>query len=64
MTYHTVLKTSKDFYEALDWSRKIAVNLTEQLRNATDDSGIRVFPYRLLKLLFSNIFNVSSSEFC
>ncbi|KAF8767941.1 NPC intracellular cholesterol transporter 1-like [Argiope bruennichi] len=52
MTYHTVLKTSKDFYEALDWSRKIAVNLTESLRNATDNSEIRVFPYSLVHVFY------------
>ncbi|GBN07072.1 NPC intracellular cholesterol transporter 1 [Araneus ventricosus] len=52
MTYHTVLKTSKDFYEALDWARKIAANLTESLRNATDDSEIRVFPYSLVHVFY------------
>ncbi|CAL1281505.1 unnamed protein product [Larinioides sclopetarius] len=52
MTYHTVLKTSKDFYEALDWARKIAANLTESLRNATGDSEIRVFPYSLVHVFY------------
>ncbi|GFS32606.1 NPC intracellular cholesterol transporter 1 [Nephila pilipes] len=45
MTYHTVLKTSKDFYDALDWSRKISLNLTNYIRNGTDDPNVRVFPY-------------------
>ncbi|KAF8767940.1 NPC intracellular cholesterol transporter 1 like protein [Argiope bruennichi] len=44
-TYHTALKTSKDFYEALAWSRKIAANLTNILRNGSENSDVRVFPY-------------------
>ncbi|GIX80793.1 NPC intracellular cholesterol transporter 1 [Caerostris darwini] len=52
MTYHTVLKTSKDFYEALDWSRKIAVNLTKSLKNVTDNSDVRVFPYSLVHVFY------------
>ncbi|KAG8185077.1 hypothetical protein JTE90_029694 [Oedothorax gibbosus] len=47
MTYHTVLKTSEDFYESLRWSRKIAQNLTESLRNGTGNPNAHVFPYSL-----------------
>ncbi|GFY66949.1 NPC intracellular cholesterol transporter 1 [Trichonephila inaurata madagascariensis] len=52
MTYHTVLKTSKDFYEALDWARKIAGNLTYSLKNETDDSDVRVFPYSIVHVFY------------
>ncbi|CAL1281499.1 unnamed protein product [Larinioides sclopetarius] len=52
MTYHTVLKSSKDFYDALDWSRKIAVNLTNILRNESQNDNIRVFPYSLVHVFY------------
>ncbi|KAG8199914.1 hypothetical protein JTE90_015899 [Oedothorax gibbosus] len=51
MTYHTILKTSKDFYEALRWSRKISVWLTEKLQNGSS-SDIRVFPYSIVHPFF------------
>lgn len=31
MSYHTILKTSKDYYEALRSARKIASNMTETI---------------------------------
>ncbi|KFM77574.1 Niemann-Pick C1 protein, partial [Stegodyphus mimosarum] len=50
MTYHTVLKTSKDFYEALDWSRKISENVTKTI--ASSNPNIRVFPYSLVHVFY------------
>ncbi|KAF8767939.1 NPC intracellular cholesterol transporter 1 like protein [Argiope bruennichi] len=52
MSYHTVLKSSKDFYEALDWSRKIAVNLTKILRNESHNENVRVFPYSFVHVFY------------
>jgi Niemann-Pick C1 protein len=46
MAYHSVLKTSEDYYSALREARKIAANLTEMVRNKTDNNDITIFPYR------------------
>ncbi|GFY26132.1 NPC intracellular cholesterol transporter 1 [Trichonephila clavipes] len=51
MTYHTILKTSKDFYEALRWARKISGWLTEKIQNGSS-SDIRVFPYSIVHPFF------------
>lgn len=46
MAYRTVLKSSKDFYEALRSSREIAAILTERLRNATQTkAAVRPYSY-------------------
>ncbi|GIZ00033.1 NPC intracellular cholesterol transporter 1 [Caerostris extrusa] len=52
MTYHTILKTSKDFYEALRWSRKISGWLTEKIQNSSSNNNIRVFPYSIVHPFF------------
>ncbi|XP_054723520.1 NPC intracellular cholesterol transporter 1-like [Uloborus diversus] len=50
MTYHSVLKSSRDFYEALDWSRKISENLTTSI--ASQDPNAQVFPYSLVHVYY------------
>lgn len=42
MSYHNVLRGSKNYYEALRYARIIAENLTLTL----DTEGVEVFPYR------------------
>lgn len=42
MSYHSILKNSKDYYEALRSARKIAANITDTINM----SGVEVFPYR------------------
>lgn len=42
MSYHSILKTSKDYYEALRSARIIADNLTQTI----NVPGVEVFPYR------------------
>lgn len=63
MTYHTILKTSKDFYEALRWSRQISEWLTEKLQNGSS-SDIRVFPYRFVIKLWLLLFFCLVSKYC
>ena len=59
MTYHTVLKESDDFVDALRYSRELSDNITQQLKhwpyNATLPNGATlssgsatesIFPYR------------------
>lgn len=45
MSYHTSLKTSKDFYMALENSKNIARHLSEILTGKLNRT-IQVFPYR------------------
>lgn len=52
MGYHTILKTSADFTNAMDWVYKFCDKLTEYLRtNSKYSDQIEVFPYRLVILL-------------
>jgi len=50
MAYHTILKTSEDYYEAMRAARKIAANITETIniraRALGFNSSVEVFPYR------------------
>ncbi|XP_074656980.1 NPC intracellular cholesterol transporter 1-like [Tubulanus polymorphus] len=50
MTYHTILKTSKDFIRALQSAHDIADNITKTL-NVTDNS-YRVFPYSIFYVFY------------
>lgn len=57
MTYHTVMRSSQQFYEAMRVARSIAENITRTL-NLVDKDGVavpgdtvyEVFPYRLVLL--------------
>lgn len=48
MTYHTVLKTSADFIDAMKKARVIADNITKSM--STEEKNYRVFPYRYVAL--------------
>lgn len=45
MAYHSLLKTSKDYYSALKEARVLADNMTAMLRSKTNTDA-KVFPYR------------------
>lgn len=62
MTYHTILKTSKDFYEALRWSRKISGWLTEKIQNSSN-SNVRVFPYSIVHPFFEQYLTMWQDTF-
>lgn len=46
MTYHTVLKTSADFIDAMKKARMIANNITETI--GAKEQNYHVFPYRYM----------------
>lgn len=60
MAYHTILKTSADYYEALRSSRKISHNITETMRANLRLSGVselevakvEVFPYSIFYVFY------------
>ena len=47
MTYHTILKDSKDYISALKEARTIADNITTTIQSQLPDSN-GVFPYRFV----------------
>lgn len=63
MGYHTPLKKSSDWYEALRFARMIANNITTMINNLADED-VTVFPYRFVHILllcfhtFSNIYSL------
>lgn len=45
MTYHTVLKSSEDYVDAIYWARKLSDNITETL-------NITVYPYSVFYVFY------------
>ncbi|KAK5648998.1 hypothetical protein RI129_003890 [Pyrocoelia pectoralis] len=54
MAFHTVLRTSEDYYEALRYSRIIAQNLTETI-NIT---GVEIFPYSVTYVFYEQYLDI------
>ncbi|XP_065167705.1 NPC intracellular cholesterol transporter 1 homolog 1b-like [Atheta coriaria] len=54
MSYHSVLKGSKDYYEALKFARKIADNLTETINM----EGVEIFPYSIFYVFFEQYLTI------
>lgn len=52
MTYHTILKTSKDYYEALEWARDISENITNTLNEGQKEPVYEVFPYSVFYVFY------------
>ncbi|KAI5637789.1 patched family domain-containing protein [Phthorimaea operculella] len=54
--YHTVLKTSHDYYSALRAARNVAANLTETINRNLRESGVNktvnVFPYSVFYVFY------------
>ncbi|CAH2044145.1 unnamed protein product, partial [Iphiclides podalirius] len=54
--YHTVLKSSRDYYSALREARTVAANLTEtinrRLRELGEENAVSVFPYSVFYVFY------------
>ncbi|XP_041982247.1 NPC intracellular cholesterol transporter 1 isoform X2 [Aricia agestis] len=50
--YHTVLKSSRDYYSAMRAARSVAANLTDMIRSRTGDSSVSVFPYSVFYVFY------------
>ncbi len=53
--FHTILKTSEDYYEAMRWARRLSDNISLTLnRNSTDskDEQVNVFPYSVFYVFY------------
>lgn len=51
MTYHSVLRTSKDFYSSLIEARVVSDNITRTLSEATGVT-VEVFPYSIFYVFY------------
>lgn len=64
MAFHSVLKTSKDYYESLRSSRNIAANLTEMIElrlkemNLTASGDVEVFPYSVFYVFYEQYLTI------
>ncbi|XP_066143924.1 NPC intracellular cholesterol transporter 1 homolog 1b-like [Euwallacea fornicatus] len=54
MSYHSVLKNSKDYIEALKYARLIGDNLTATL----DQEGIQIFPYSVFYVYYEQYLTI------
>ena len=52
--FHTVLKTSEDYYEAMRWARRLADNISMTINeNISDESQkVNVFPYSVFYVFY------------
>ncbi|KAK7091360.1 NPC intracellular cholesterol transporter 1-like [Littorina saxatilis] len=67
MTYHTVLKTSQDYIDALRQAREIGANITKSLKlmhikehshSSDDDSLLEVFPYSIFYVFYEQYLTI------
>ncbi|KAG7205223.1 hypothetical protein KM043_018307 [Ampulex compressa] len=56
MAYHTILKTSADYYESMRAARTVAANITDMinsnLKKMGDDTTVEVFPYSVFYVFY------------
>lgn len=60
MTYHTILKESKDFIGALSYARKLAENISLDLVhwNGTHEQPASVFPYSIFYVFYEQYLTI------
>ncbi|XP_061938456.1 NPC intracellular cholesterol transporter 1 isoform X5 [Apis cerana] len=56
MAYHTILKTSADYYESMRAARAVSANITNMidnyLKSIDDNSTVEVFPYSIFYVFY------------
>ncbi|XP_076243132.1 Niemann-Pick type C-1a isoform X2 [Calliopsis andreniformis] len=56
MAYHTILKSSADYYESMRAARAVSANITNMinthLKNIGDDTTVEVFPYSVFYVFY------------
>ncbi|XP_075233527.1 NPC intracellular cholesterol transporter 1 homolog 1b-like isoform X2 [Lycorma delicatula] len=60
MAFHSNLKTSADYYNALRSSRKIAENITKTIRSKLNDSNVEVFAYSIFYVFYEQYLDIWS----
>merc|ERR1711997_1129227 len=52
MVYHTILKTSKDYYSALRWARKLSAEIEDMINITNEADKVKVFPYSIFYVFY------------
>ena len=64
MSFHTILRNSKDFTEALRWARRLSDNITEMLNSNLDVNGtVNVFPYSIFYVFYEQYLTIWEDTF-
>ncbi|XP_050436632.1 NPC intracellular cholesterol transporter 1-like [Adelges cooleyi] len=58
MTFHSVLKTSEDFFESLRSAKSIANNMTNTIREKKPNSTVTVYPYSVFYIFYEQYLNM------
>uniref|UniRef100_A0A2H8TMY4 Niemann-Pick C1 protein n=1 Tax=Melanaphis sacchari TaxID=742174 RepID=A0A2H8TMY4_9HEMI len=58
MTFHTVLKTSKDYYESMRSARSIANNMTNTIKKKNPNTTTTVFPYSVFYVFYEQYLTI------
>ena len=57
-TFHSVLKTSEDYTEAMRWSRRLADNITAMLNSGLEGEPVNVFAYSFFYVFYEQYLNM------
>ena len=64
MTYHTVLKSSNDYFEAMRATRKLSLEISDSLNlklKTNESTKIEVFPYSIFYVFYEQYLNMWSN---
>ncbi|XP_055525163.1 NPC intracellular cholesterol transporter 1 homolog 1b [Wyeomyia smithii] len=56
MSYHTTVITSRDFYEALQWARRVSDDIQEMLDEK--QTGVEIFPYSVFYVFYEQYLTI------
>lgn len=57
-TYHTILKTSKDYYSAMEYARELTDRMTIMMNNQTGLPYVEVFPYSVFYVFYEQYLTI------
>lgn len=57
MAFHSILKTSEDYYEALRAARKVSKNITDTIRDKSNTT-VEVFPYSVFYVFYEQYLTI------
>jgi len=64
MAFHTILKTSKDYYMALQRARELADSIMEAVNNGTDpENRVAIFPYSVFYVFYEQYLTMWQDTF-
>ncbi|KAF6204978.1 hypothetical protein GE061_019145 [Apolygus lucorum] len=58
MSFHSPLKTSRDYYTALKMAREVASNITTMLKNSNSTESVEVFPYSVFYVFYEQYLTI------